>query len=353
MSPQDRQEKQEGLSKYLQRVKTVLRPRSTSKRQSLVVAPEVAGPAEATPPTPAPAPTLAQVPVPVQSTPAEEPIAPEPVVMTDYTITQHAKTRALFAKYGLTFEPSELDPPTDLQLTRVAKQIRIRVRRTCHRCETTFGAEKVCINCSHTRCTKCPRFPPARQPDEPQVRKPKVPETSAIQPPTLPMTTDLDYTSNPAHFRTLRSRTGGQDYVRNTARQRIRRTFPLSTTMCVESKERESSHVQRKKFPRDPAHLEKDPDDYPGDAEPPRAVPDRTFRKPRRRVRYLCHVCETAFLPHADTCLQCGQSKCAETIRIPPQKITREPDPEILRIVEERLATTAITVKSAITDGGD
>jgi hypothetical protein len=31
----------------------------------------------------------------------------------------------------------------------------------------------------------------------------------------------------------------------------------------------------------------------------------------------LCHVCETAFLPHADTCLQCGQSKCAETIRIP------------------------------------
>jgi hypothetical protein len=47
MSPQDRQEeKPEGFSKYLKRMKTVLRPRSASKRQSFVVAPEVVAPAE-------------------------------------------------------------------------------------------------------------------------------------------------------------------------------------------------------------------------------------------------------------------------------------------------------------------
>lgn len=48
MSPQDTtgrpaEDKPEGLSKYLKRMKTVLRPRSGSKRQSMTVAPEVTG----------------------------------------------------------------------------------------------------------------------------------------------------------------------------------------------------------------------------------------------------------------------------------------------------------------------
>jgi len=48
MSPHDRpEEKPEGFSKYLKRMKTVLRPRSTSTRQSLV-APEVTAPTETT-----------------------------------------------------------------------------------------------------------------------------------------------------------------------------------------------------------------------------------------------------------------------------------------------------------------
>lgn len=41
----------------------------------------------------------------------------------------------------------------------VRKKIRQRVHRTCHRCETDFGAEKVCSHCKHNRCTKCPRDP--------------------------------------------------------------------------------------------------------------------------------------------------------------------------------------------------
>lgn len=55
MSPQDTpgrpgEDKPEGLSKYIKRMKTVLRARSSSKRQSLVAAPE---PAEASSSTPA------------------------------------------------------------------------------------------------------------------------------------------------------------------------------------------------------------------------------------------------------------------------------------------------------------
>jgi len=260
-------------------------------------------------------PTPALVPAPA----AQEPIAPEPVVMTNYSTTQNDKARALFAKYGLTLDQGDWKYPTDPQLPRVTKPIRMRVRRTCHRCETTFGAEKVCINCSHTRCTKCPRFPPARNNDEPHLRKPKIPEITATQPRALPMTPHLKYTGNPAHPLTMPSRTGGQDLVRKTVRQRVRRSCHLCTTQFgSDSKECQScSHVRCKKCPRDPAHLERYPDGYPRDVDPPKAGPDRTFKKPRQRVHYLCHVCETSYLHGADTCSKCGQGRCAETIRIP------------------------------------
>jgi hypothetical protein len=60
MSPQDTagrpgEDKPEGFSKYLKRMKTVLRSRPGSKRQSLVVDPE---PATASTSTPAYAPTI-------------------------------------------------------------------------------------------------------------------------------------------------------------------------------------------------------------------------------------------------------------------------------------------------------
>lgn len=42
----------------------------------------------------------------------------------------------------------------------VHKKPRQRVRRTCHECQTLFrGSDKACANCSHVRCTDCPRDP--------------------------------------------------------------------------------------------------------------------------------------------------------------------------------------------------
>lgn len=77
-------------------------------------------------------------------------------------IIQEEKARALFAKYGLTLEPGEWTVPATVGLPRVEKQVRMRVHRTCHRCQTTFGADRVCSNCQHSRCKKCPRFPGAK-----------------------------------------------------------------------------------------------------------------------------------------------------------------------------------------------
>ena len=72
---------------------------------------------------------------------------------------QEEKIRSLFAKYNLTLEPGDWTPASHGDGQRVEKKIRMRVHRQCHRCENTFGPEKMCRSCQHTRCKKCPRFP--------------------------------------------------------------------------------------------------------------------------------------------------------------------------------------------------
>lgn len=74
---------------------------------------------------------------------------------------QQERARALFEKYGMTLEPHEWATSTTAgdQVKRVQKPIRMRVHRTCHRCQTTFGVDRVCVQCGHKRCKACPRYP--------------------------------------------------------------------------------------------------------------------------------------------------------------------------------------------------
>jgi hypothetical protein len=76
---------------------------------------------------------------------------------------QEEKARALFAKYGLTLEPGEWKVPATPGVPRVEKKVRLRVHRTCHRCQTAFASERVCSNCNHNRCKKCPGLPSSKQ----------------------------------------------------------------------------------------------------------------------------------------------------------------------------------------------
>ncbi|KAJ5893622.1 hypothetical protein N7495_005313 [Penicillium taxi] len=328
MSPQDNSpegNKPEGLSKYLKRMKTVLRTRSSSKRQS-------ATPLETTKTT--------------TPTPATNPTAEPAKLTSDYSAAQRDKASVLFAKYGLTLEPGEWKSPTDLPLARVTKPVRMRVRRTCHRCDTTFGPNKICINCQHPRCKKCPRFPTERtkDPAEPKVPKAKISELLARG--NGGHTSHLRLSKDdPAAPLKLSSRTGGPDFIRKEVRHRTRRSchacgvgFASGEKQCFSC-----NHVRCKKCPREPAKLEKYPDGYPGDFDPPKPVKaDRVYKKARCRVHYICHVCSSHFNDDAKSCGKCGQAKCAETIRIPPKKIKREPDPEVLRQVEEKLAALVI-----------
>ncbi|KAJ5782890.1 hypothetical protein N7457_004664 [Penicillium paradoxum] len=370
MSSNDHEEKPEGISRYLERMKSVLRSRST-RRQSLAADVTTAEssydisfpnsvyilespltlswysvsvsnpPATATPKAKAPA-------------PAQEPSIPQPVMIADYSTTQHEKARTLFAKYGLALNQADLKPHSDLQLIRVTKPIRMRVHRTCHRCETTFGAEKLCINCQHTRCTKCPRHPLAKIESS---RKPKLPEPSIPQSHSLFKEQHLGLGRKLDQPLKIPSPPSGQNYVQKPMRQRVHRYCHFCTMAFAPGSNEcsDCNHTRCKICPRDPAKLDKHPNGYPGDAEPPKTRPNRTFRKTRRRVHYECHVCATRYQGPSGICSKCGQVKGTESIRIPPKKIKPEPNPETVRIIEEKLASLLIsraeTAKSVVKAG--
>ncbi|KAB8228199.1 hypothetical protein BDV23DRAFT_62922 [Aspergillus alliaceus] len=335
--------KQEGFSKYLHRMRMVLRKGSASRAESVSDLQETTsgGSEPANPKAAAPTKIPAAVPK-INPAPAKETVAHhaiEPTVFKHWGAIQEEKARALFAKYGLTLEPGEWKSPTDVSVQRVAKPIRMRVRRTCHRCQTTFGPDKLCTNCQHVRCKKCPRYPAAKSHDHTETalqtilsqkgKEPAGVQRKAKEPPL-----------------TIPSRTGGQDLVHKQTKQRVRRTchrccttFEAGATECLSCK-----HTRCKKCPREPAKLHKYPDGYPGDAEPPVEPPARTWRKARQRVRYTCHQCSTLYQSGQKICSNCGQEKGPQTIRDPPKKRKPEPDPEVVRRVEERLARATTSV---------
>ncbi|KAM0114402.1 hypothetical protein ACP6JC_009076 [Aspergillus fumigatus] len=312
--------RQDGFSKYLKRMKTILKRGPTarssiSNMQEITERPE---PSQVASPRPTPAP--AQKPTAKPTT--------QPTVVTHWSAIQEEKARALFAKYGLTLESGEWRSSSDMTVQRVAKPIRMRVRRTCHRCETTFGPDKVCVNCQHIRCTKCPRHTSTKPKDQAQNALEAIRAAQGHEPPR--------HMSKESQL-AIPSRTGGQDLVLKPIRQRVRRTCHRCNTMFPNKDVTECPtcrHVRCKKCPREPyasivqqldnnqlikarSKPHKYPDGYPGDAEPPPEPPARTWKKPRQRVHYTCHICSTPYRSRETTCSNCGQEKGSETIRDP------------------------------------
>jgi len=103
------------------------------------------------------------------------------------------------------------------------------------------------------------------------------------------------------------------------------------------------------------------PDGYPGDApgsgdELDPADPlasNRAYRKPKRKVRYSCHKCQTKFKPTELTCEKCRHEKCNDCPRVAPRKVEPEPDPEVVRRVQEKLRALGMGGESAISRTAD
>ena len=84
------------------------------------------------------------------------------------------------------------------------------------------------------------------------------------------------------------------------------------------------------------------PDGYPGDAPGSGGEGDpenttRTYTRSRRKVRYSCHNCKTKFKVTELACQNCGHEKCPECPRVLPTKVEPEPDPEVVKRVQEKL----------------
>ena len=162
--------------------------------------------------------------------------------------TREERARALFAKHGFTLEPGEWTPSSRGRGERVEKKIRFRVHRHCHRCQTTFGSERLCNNCQHTRCKKCPRFPP-KQPSEQQA---KALGTGVA--PIRPQEAAKAQAKSRTKSLTMPSKTTGSDLVRKAPRQRVRRNchkcncvFISKETQCLGCK-----HSRCPQCPREP-----------------------------------------------------------------------------------------------------
>lgn len=262
----------------------------------------------------------------------------KPVIQ--WSEVQQERARALFAKYGLSLEPEEWMSPRNLEVQRVEKPIRMRVRRTCHRCQTTFGSDRVCVNCQHVRCKDCPRYPLARTTEEKEARALAKAKGKQAEQPLESVAANIDNTKTrqkPAPI-TMASRTGGQDLVHKPIKQRVRRTchqcqtlFKGTSTQCESC-----GHTRCKICPRDPyvfttivftlledilicdrPKLKKYPDGYPGDEDPPIERPSRTWKKPRMRVRYYCNKCDNLYKPGETNCNGCGEEKGPNTRRQP------------------------------------
>lgn len=221
---------------------------------------------------------------------------------------QQERARALFAKYGLTLEAHEwITAPAPLPtVQRVEKSIRMRVHRSCHHCGTIYGSEKVCLQCQHKRCKKCPRYPKKKAPGD-KVKEDDKPKKKRV----LTITTRA-----------------GNELAYQQPKQRIRRSChkcetlfnPSSATFCENCR-----HVRCTKCPREPAKLQKWPSGYPGDKEPDSDSEvekqlekfRRTWRKPRQRVRWECELCNSAFISGTPQCPGCGHGRCDKCTRSP------------------------------------
>lgn len=105
-------------------------------------------------------------------------------------------SQALFAKYNLDIVqpkwPARNNPPVE----RVPKQIRMRVRYSCHRCLKSFGNTKDCNGCGHRRCANCKRYPPRKS-------RPNSEPHGAASTPASPVKEEAPKESRPTPSQTL------------------------------------------------------------------------------------------------------------------------------------------------------
>jgi hypothetical protein len=226
------------------------------------------------------------------------------------------RAKALFDKYGLPFE--ELDRPCSsdkdgVRRLRVEKPIRMRVRFACHNCSVVFGLSRICQNCEHVRCKECHRSPVRRAKEKSERKKldkgkePAQVESSVegrsrggfIQmPETTPSAAD--------------SQTMAQQ-IRTTCHRCEASFVPASAQICIACGHLKCSRCTNEWVV---PQIEDGPTDvHVGDDSKQKRR--RVYRKPRQRIRWYCHECQSIFIEGTKVCNECLHGRCEQCVRIP------------------------------------
>ncbi|KAL5113411.1 hypothetical protein ACEQ8H_008708 [Pleosporales sp. CAS-2024a] len=340
------------LGKYVKRMSSVFKRDKPTKHGGQPAMPPRDAPAVAAPPD---AVTVQEVQEVQEAASTQTPTTtPTKTATATLVLDRHAlqqeRARALFAKYGLTLDTHEwIAAPAPMPaVQRVEKAIRMRVHRSCHHCGSVYGAEKVCLQCEHKRCKKCPQYPKRRRHVDGEHDQPRL----SLSP------------GQPQRKRLLTmATTRGDPLAHQPPKHRVRRSchkchtlfVPSTATICEQCR-----HIRCTKCPREPAKLHKWPDGYPGDVDPNSDSEvekqldkfRRTWRKPRQRVRWECEQCTTAFITGSPQCPGCGHQRCEKCTRSPIKKTKKEAPltPQLVAAVEAKLK--ALDVDSDLPSSG-
>ncbi|PKS09037.1 hypothetical protein jhhlp_003650 [Lomentospora prolificans] len=307
-----KEKEKKGVGKLLARMKTVLKKGESSSRRFSIVGSKTTKKGE----------------------PAEQKTdaKPEPEGITKIPRSQLYEQRAkqLGERFGLQLYPGDWYS-TEGDALRVEKPIRMRVRRNCHLCNATFGVAKECPNCQHVRCKQCSRYPPKRSEAEKQASRERRAAKAKELEENPPIAVDYRHDEKTPELR-IPPKCGHQDLVYKKPRQRVRRNchecgtlFSAGSKLCASC-----GHIRCTDCPRDPAKKKKYPFGYPGDEFGPNAVP-----------HHECHECKSIFPGGAadgTACHSCQHPKCEKCERLKPRRVEPQPDPEVLKSVEEKLA---------------
>ncbi|KAJ0323157.1 hypothetical protein COL5a_008377 [Colletotrichum fioriniae] len=335
-----------GLGKILSRAKTVFKRGDSSKRMSTLSTTGQQSSAQAATPGPSTTAPATEQPAAAAATTTKETAkdttkkeAPkskyedlEGVTRVPRSELFEERARKLGERFGLEIKQSEWIS-TEGTALRVEKPIRMRVHRTCHKCNATFAAAKECPGCQHVRCTKCVRHPPKRTEAERIASREKRAAILKAQKENAPIVPDYSYDAKNAKDIVLKrpSKTGGQDLIYKKPRQRVRRTCHECQTLFTAGSKTCSkcSHNRCTDCPRDPPKKDKYPFGYPGDEFGPNAVP-----------HHECHKCKTIYpggVEDGTACKKCQHEKCVDCSRLKPRKVEPEPDPEILKSIQAKI----------------
>lgn len=229
----------------------------------------------------------------------------------------------LFAKHGIPVEPCEwaVLPAPAYKVQWVEKPVRMRVRRHCHRCQTTFGLDRTCKKCGHKLCKKCPRFPPRKGKERAEETNSEEEENNQAHKEVI--LTLMRRRSPPRQLPPpTRSRYGASDLVRRPAKQKVRRTCHKCSTIFARQEKvcRNCQHVRCTACPRDPPKLEKWPHGYPGDVEAAAddgPAPEDGREELAQIDEWSCHGCSKRLSVKEEVCTDCEHTRCEKCTRHP------------------------------------